>query len=214
LLEAVRRGAGTVLNLGAGLDTRPYRLAVPASLRWVEVDVPKIIDHKNALLRDERPACQLQRIAADLSDDAARRDVLARIGDVDHDVIVLTEGVLAYLTERAVGALAEDLHREQRFRSWIIDYSARFLNIAVHVRRLHRRDVKNAPLRFGRVDWPEFYRARGWGLVEQRHLPIEGERLGRPLPMPWWFSPVHALLPERARGAIRSMIGFARLQRE
>jgi O-methyltransferase involved in polyketide biosynthesis len=34
LLEAVARGAGTVLNLGAGLDTRPYRLALPATLRW------------------------------------------------------------------------------------------------------------------------------------------------------------------------------------
>src|SRR5688572_11381442 len=28
----------TVINLGAGLDTRPYRLKLPANLIWIEVD--------------------------------------------------------------------------------------------------------------------------------------------------------------------------------
>lgn len=42
VLEAVNeRGVGAVLNLGAGLDTRPYRLPVPNHLWWVEVDLPK-----------------------------------------------------------------------------------------------------------------------------------------------------------------------------
>ena len=38
IASAIERGADTVLNLGAGLDTRPYRLQLPASLRWVEAD--------------------------------------------------------------------------------------------------------------------------------------------------------------------------------
>ena len=33
----VAAGADLVLNLAAGLDTRPYRMELPASLRWVEV---------------------------------------------------------------------------------------------------------------------------------------------------------------------------------
>jgi hypothetical protein len=45
-----------------------------------------------------------------------------------------------------------------------------------------------------------------------RYLPIEGERLGRPWPLPWWFVPVHAVLPHRAREAIRRMMGYARLE--
>src|SRR3954469_17468733 len=32
--EAVAGGVDTVLNLGAGLDSRPYRMALPAALRW------------------------------------------------------------------------------------------------------------------------------------------------------------------------------------
>src|SRR3979490_2269975 len=31
-----RDGVHTVLNLAAGLDTRPYRLSLPAGLRWIE----------------------------------------------------------------------------------------------------------------------------------------------------------------------------------
>src|SRR5437588_844879 len=33
----------TVLNLASGLDTRPYRLSLPASLRWIEVDFPDVL---------------------------------------------------------------------------------------------------------------------------------------------------------------------------
>src|SRR5690242_3090337 len=33
-------GVDTVLNLAAGLDTRPFRLNLPRHLNWVEVDFP------------------------------------------------------------------------------------------------------------------------------------------------------------------------------
>src|SRR5215831_5539603 len=38
--SALAHGIDTVLNLGAGLDTRPYRMALPRTLRWVEADYP------------------------------------------------------------------------------------------------------------------------------------------------------------------------------
>jgi O-methyltransferase involved in polyketide biosynthesis len=34
--EQVKEGADTVVNLAAGLDTRPYRMDLPSSLRWVD----------------------------------------------------------------------------------------------------------------------------------------------------------------------------------
>src|SRR5690349_17472250 len=47
ILEAVeRKGVDTVLNLAAGLDARPYRLALPPELRWIEVDFPDVIAYK------------------------------------------------------------------------------------------------------------------------------------------------------------------------
>jgi methyltransferase (TIGR00027 family) len=211
VLEAVARGAGMVLNLGAGLDTRPYRLALPSTLRWIEVDAPKIVAHKDELLRDELPQCELERVTADLSDDVARRALFARLGEVSRDVVILTEGVLGYLTENEVATLADDLRAQPRFRTWIADLSARFLTRAVRA-RVQRSQLKNAQLRFQPENPLEFFRAHGWRAAETRYLPIEGERLGRPLPLPWWFVPVHAVLPRRAREAVRHMIGYARLE--
>src|ERR1700722_6315973 len=39
---AIAKGVGLVVNLGAGLDTRPYRMQLPESLQWVEVGFPKV----------------------------------------------------------------------------------------------------------------------------------------------------------------------------
>src|SRR5215471_17122089 len=44
--RAVEGGVDLIVNLAAGLDTRPYRLQLPAALRWVEVDLPEILDYK------------------------------------------------------------------------------------------------------------------------------------------------------------------------
>src|SRR5581483_8449662 len=42
--DQVKQGADLVLNLGAGLDARPYRKAWPSSLTWIEADLPEIFD--------------------------------------------------------------------------------------------------------------------------------------------------------------------------
>src|SRR4051794_14538817 len=46
---AITQGVDTILNLGAGLDTRPYRMTLPQELRWIEVDYPSIIEHKEKI---------------------------------------------------------------------------------------------------------------------------------------------------------------------
>ena len=49
-LASIAAGCDRVLNLAAGMDTRPYRLALPPGLTWVEADLPGIIDEKERLL--------------------------------------------------------------------------------------------------------------------------------------------------------------------
>jgi methyltransferase (TIGR00027 family) len=51
LLEAVRAGLDVVVNLGAGLDTRAYRLPDLTSLPVFELDYPENIEYKKAKLR-------------------------------------------------------------------------------------------------------------------------------------------------------------------
>src|SRR5438128_12353475 len=63
---AISKGIDTVINLGAGLDTRPYRMNLPSDLDWIEVDFANIIDYKNEILKDDRPRCRLERVSFDL----------------------------------------------------------------------------------------------------------------------------------------------------
>ena len=72
---AIAEGADAVLNLGAGLDTRPYRMDLPASFTWTEADYPHIIDYKEKTLAQEIPRCQLKRVQCDLANATDRQQV-------------------------------------------------------------------------------------------------------------------------------------------
>src|SRR5437016_7360209 len=52
--QELQQGADLVLNLAAGLDARPYRLELPASLQWIEVDLPEILAYKEEILTKEK----------------------------------------------------------------------------------------------------------------------------------------------------------------
>lgn len=56
--SAIAQGIDTILNLGAGLDTRPYRMDLPQSLLWIEADYPQMIDFKSERLANEQPRCR------------------------------------------------------------------------------------------------------------------------------------------------------------
>src|SRR5713226_8747122 len=100
-----------VVNLAAGLDARPYRMALPASLQWIEVDLPEILTYKEQILSGEKPACALERFRLNLSDVAARRDLFAQLGRKASRALILSEGLIIYLTDDEVGSLAQDLTR-------------------------------------------------------------------------------------------------------
>lgn len=96
-------GITQVVILGAGLDTRAYRLPELAHATVFEVDLPAIQQGKRHRLRDVRPLAQDVRfVPIDLS--IARLDVaLAEAGfDPDAPALYIWEGVTQYLTEAAV----------------------------------------------------------------------------------------------------------------
>jgi methyltransferase (TIGR00027 family) len=200
--EAIEQGVDTILNLGAGLDTRPYRMELPETLRWVEVDFPHVIEHKGSRLADHRPNCRLDRVKLDLTDRALRQQLLAEVGAGAKNILVLTEGVVPYLSEREVADLAHDLHAVENIRFWIVDYfSPQALRYG---RKLRARFMRNAPFRFEPVNWFAFFDMRGWRASEVRYIAEEAERLGRPAPLPlhWklWLSLV-GLFAGRGRRA-------------
>src|SRR5256885_2136475 len=75
----VQAGVDLIVNLAAGLDARPYRMKLPPSLRWVEVDLPEILDYKAQVLADAAPVCALERVPLDLSNADARRTLFDRL---------------------------------------------------------------------------------------------------------------------------------------
>jgi len=183
--RAVKDGVDTILNLGAGLDTRPYRMELPQSLRWIEVDFPDVIALKESRLADEPPRCRLDRVGLDLTDRVARRAFLSDISAGATKMLVITEGVVPYISEADVADLADDLRQVDKVRFWITDYfSPQAIKFGA---KLRRRFMRNAPFRFAPKDWFSFFAAHGWKASEIRYLSEEAERLGRPIPLPLWL---------------------------
>ena len=103
ILDRVKQGGvDTVLNLAAGLDTRAWRLPLPATLRWVDVDLPAMTEYKASLMRDETPVCKYETIAADLTNTAVREALFSQTGLAARKMLVITEGLLVYLSPEEV----------------------------------------------------------------------------------------------------------------
>ena len=79
----VKLGTDMVVNLAAGLDARPYRMNLPGSLQWIEVDLSEILTYKEDVLRNEAPVCQVERVRLDLSDVRARRELFSELSPSD-----------------------------------------------------------------------------------------------------------------------------------
>jgi len=211
--QAIEAGVDTIINLGAGLDTRPYRMDLPKSLDWIEVDFPHVIELKEARLADEEPRCRLERIKFDLTDRVSRQKFFADVGARAKEVLVLTEGVIPYLSEDDVAALANDLRKADKIRFWITDY---FSPQAIrYSEKLRARFMRNAPFRFAPKDWFGFFAGHGWNVQEVRYIVEEAERLGRPIPLPAlmkaWMKLVGFFASRTRRESVRRFAAYVLL---
>jgi methyltransferase (TIGR00027 family) len=201
---AVARGVGMVVNLGAGLDTRPYRLDLPSDLLWVEADYPDIIAFKNAQLAGEPARFGVERVALDLADIPARRAFFAELGRRGRRCLILTEGVIPYLTEQHAADLAVDLRQLSQAEGWIVDY----ISPQAHAWRDRRwakgGHMREAPFKFRPRDWFAFFDTHGWRSSEVRYLPEEGVRRGRALPLPRVLRLISALMRSLTPAARRT----------
>ncbi|MGZ4900626.1 MAG: class I SAM-dependent methyltransferase [Candidatus Angelobacter sp.] len=189
--EQITRGADMVINLAAGLDTRPYRMELPASLQWVEIDFPSMIDYKEEVLAGEKPRCALERVRLDLADVGARRELFQRLGSSARKVLVLAEGLLVYLTRDEVSGLSRDLAAQSSFRDWAIDLCSPGL-LKMLQKNLGALSEAGSPLKFGPEEGPEYFTASGWKAAEVYSMMKTAAKIKR-LP---FFLRLVALLPE------------------
>lgn len=185
ILRCLNEGATTVVNLAAGLDTRPYRLPLPPSTQWIEVDLPGILEYKEEKLKNEKPVCELRRIKQDLSDAAGRRRLFAEIGASGRKTVIVSEGLLVYLPPADVGSLAADLRAQQNFRWWVIDIASPAL--VEMLMRWYRKqfDAAGIVMQFAPSEGPDFFKQFGWNPLEFRLSMQEGIRLNRTMPNAW-----------------------------
>jgi methyltransferase (TIGR00027 family) len=112
----------TVVSLGCGLDTRPWRLDLPPDLRWIEADFPEMLDYKTNQMAAEKPKCWLERLTADLNVADERHAVFAAAGGAPG--LLITEGLLMYLPAETVEALALEAAAQSGIRYWLMDISS------------------------------------------------------------------------------------------
>jgi O-methyltransferase involved in polyketide biosynthesis len=155
---------------------------LPASLTWIEADYPRVIDYKEGLLTGESPLFRLSRVKCDLANSVERGEMLARVDATAGKMLILTEGVIPYLSIDDVGALASELHTLKHAAYWIVDYlSPELLKFR---RRMMADKMQNAPFKFQPDDWFGFFEANGWAREDMRYLGREGDRLGRTVQLP------------------------------
>lgn len=213
VLHAIEKGADTVINLGAGLDTRPYRMNLPATLRWVEVDFPHLIAYKNEMLAREKTVCALQRIAIDLSRSAERQELFQQLGTATSNALIITEGVVLYLTTDQAASLAKSIHAMPSFQYWIMDYRQGSLRNNRYMRKL-QKIVKNTPFRFTEKDPLQFFARLGWTVNENIPMLEEAERLGRKLNLGFPLNVLTFLFPKKMRALGNKTYGYVMFKRD
>jgi methyltransferase (TIGR00027 family) len=208
----IRAGVDQVVNLATGLDARPWRMALPPTLRWTDVDLPGILEYKLEMMRDEKPVCRYEAVRADLRDAATRQELFARLGAQSQRTLVVTEGLLIYLTADQVGALAADLHRPPSFRSWLIDLA--HPKLLAMMKRMWAKGVdKNAPFQFAPADGTKFFEPFGWCEVEFRSSMDEAQRLNREMQMMWLWRLLGRLRSRKVREEFKRFSGIVLFDR-
>jgi methyltransferase (TIGR00027 family) len=170
--------------LGAGFDTRAFRLPRSARIRSFEVDMPKTQALKRAMLDQAGiDAMGVAFVAADFE----HEDWLARLietgFDPDQPALFLWEGVSMYLDRQAVESTLRKIASTAKGSAVAFDY---FTTQIFESQSLYMRYARAAtsaggePLKFGIDSTPpsrerlaEFLRSCGLALVDQRTLGRE-----------------------------------------
>lgn len=133
------------LDLGAGLDTRVFRLAPPSTVDWYDVDFPAVAAARQRLL-PERPNAHV--IGADVTE----KDWLDTI-PTGRPAIIVADGLMGFLTQDELVALLNRLishfpsgemvfNSYTRFTIWVAKHARGTKSVANLVKSRRRRSPR------------------------------------------------------------------------
>lgn len=149
-----------IILLGAGLDTRVYRLSSLQNNthRVFELDLPIIVQYKAEMLKDERPLCELVRISTDLSKSEWIPDLKKTGFNVEIPSFWILEGLVYYIEKDAVRNLLKVLSELSTSKSEL------FVDVCVPTLADLRWGPFTNHFKWGvsKEDIPSFFASLGW----------------------------------------------------
>ena len=205
-------GATTVINLAAGLDSRAFRLRLPPTIRWFDVDLPDMIAYRQEQFAGATPACIHEHLVADLSNPAVLPAVFARAAGAG-PAMVITEGLLVYLTDGQVAHIARAAYAQPEIRWWLSDLATPALLEMLKKSWHSSLAGANAPMQFAPADSRAFFEPLGWREIEFRSTWSESLRLKRSVPLAGFWNVLSRLAPKARRDGQLRMSGTILFER-
>lgn len=164
----VDEGFDMIVNLAAGLDARPYRMPLPANLKWYDIDLPGIIEYKIEILKDDKPVCDYHTIQLDLAIREERLELFERLNRQAKKVLIVSEGLMIYLTSEQAASLATDLSSHEHFYRWILDLQSPALLKMAEEKMGAALTGSGASFQFAPEEGEEFFEDYGWKHIESK----------------------------------------------
>eukprot|EP00349_Pseudokeronopsis_sp_Brazil_P011737 CAMPEP_0202978892 /NCGR_PEP_ID=MMETSP1396-20130829/85191_1 /ASSEMBLY_ACC=CAM_ASM_000872 /TAXON_ID= /ORGANISM="Pseudokeronopsis sp., Strain Brazil" /LENGTH=283 /DNA_ID=CAMNT_0049718065 /DNA_START=9 /DNA_END=860 /DNA_ORIENTATION=+ len=159
VLECINnKGIQQVIVLGAGLDTRPWRLqpTTRSTVKYFEIDFPETFDYKLSILRDlaavPRTPFEYHNVVADLSLASVWPIQLAEAGlDPTRRSLWVMEGFCNYLTEEELTKLMNTVKEVTPYGSCLIStfLTPRSTHVSLKLHRFFPDDPLTFMSQFG-----------------------------------------------------------------
>jgi methyltransferase (TIGR00027 family) len=103
-IDAVKKGIGSVVNLGAGVDSRTFRIPGIENVRYFELDLPEVVEFKKSIINKKLGGLPSNLFLVPIDFDSQDPgEVLEKAGyDPSAKTFFIWEGVTQYISPEAI----------------------------------------------------------------------------------------------------------------
>jgi methyltransferase (TIGR00027 family) len=184
-----QQGIEQVVSVAAGLDSRAFRLDLPPSLIWLELDRCELLEHKARLLSalGASPVCKWSPVGTELSGPWVQDALKAGLRRCR--TLWVVEGLFCYLDASNVAGLLETIRGQSQPGDWLLTdvVGNSLLQSRESARWLATLASLGMQWRFGSDDPEGLLDAHGWKATAVAY-GAPGAHFGR---WPWPVVPGH-----------------------